>query len=74
MKVEIIDRKQLTPKEGEALLWLAYGKTSWEIGQILGISERTVTAHIVNMGVKLEASNRANIIAKAVCRGILYLH
>ena len=26
---------RLTPREQQVLLWCAYGKSSWEIGQIL---------------------------------------
>lgn len=56
----------LTTREKECLLWLAEGKTSWEISRILSISERTAVFHINNCMDKLEAKNRVQVIMKAV--------
>lgn len=44
----------LTPREREVLLWTAKGKTSWDISQILMISENTVHNHIRNICEKYE--------------------
>jgi DNA-binding CsgD family transcriptional regulator len=56
----------LTPREHECLKWAADGKTSWEIGQILAIAERTVVFHLSNVIQKLAASNRTQAIVRAV--------
>lgn len=39
----------LTPREQQVLLWCAYGKSSWEIGQILQCKESTVNFHVANI-------------------------
>ncbi|WP_447973005.1 LuxR family transcriptional regulator [Nitrospira sp. Kam-Ns4a] len=39
----------LTKREREVLEWMKEGKTNWEIGRILGISERTVRFHVGNI-------------------------
>ncbi len=61
----------LTRRERETLHWASLGKTTWEIGRIVGISERTVMFHLGNAMRKLNARNRAQAIAKATLLGVL---
>lgn len=61
----------LTPREAEALLWVAEGKTAWEAGTILGITEATTNAHIASAALKLQATNRAHLVTRAFVTGIL---
>jgi DNA-binding CsgD family transcriptional regulator len=62
---------KLSPREVESLLWAARGKTAWEIGLILKISEHTVTFHINNAKRKLGAVNRHQAIAAAISTGMI---
>ncbi|MBF0346636.1 MAG: LuxR family transcriptional regulator [Magnetococcales bacterium] len=57
---------ELTQREKECLRWAADGKTSWETGLILKISERTVIFHITNAQRKLMASNKIQAVARAI--------
>ena len=50
---------QLTERECEVLLWLAKGKTNRDIGDILGISPRTVNKHLEHIYIKLGVETRA---------------
>lgn len=61
----------LTGRELECLHWAAAGKTSWEISNILCISERTVVFHIGRAVEKLGVSNRRQAVAKAVTLGLI---
>ncbi len=61
----------LTLRETEALSWAAKGKTRWEVGRILGISEETVKVHLENARKKLGASNTTHAIAVAMLNGLL---
>lgn len=61
----------LTPREAEAVLWTAEGKTAWEAGTILGVTAGTLNAHIANAAAKLCASNRAHLVARAFVTGVL---
>jgi len=61
----------LTPRERECLKWSAEGKTAWEIGQILGIAERTAVFHINNVVQKLSAANKTQAIVRAVALNLL---
>ncbi|XXY50939.1 LuxR family transcriptional regulator [Sorangium sp. So ce269] len=63
--------RPLSPRERECLLWVAEGKTSWEIGVILATSERTVNFHLQNACAKLGVSNRQHAVAKAMLLGLL---
>jgi DNA-binding NarL/FixJ family response regulator len=55
----------VTVREAEVLLWLSRGKSNREIGQILGISPRTVNKHLEQIFVKLGVENRASAAARA---------
>jgi DNA-binding CsgD family transcriptional regulator len=59
------DTPALTAREREVIKWTSEGKSSWEIGVILGISERTVKYHVNNIKSKLNAVNRSHAVAKA---------
>jgi len=62
---------ELTDREKECLLWSAHGKSSWEIGEILGVSERTVSFHMDNAKAKLGASTRTQAAVRAILFGII---
>ncbi len=48
----------ITRRESEVLYWLSFGKTNWEIAQILEMSPRTVTKHLEQLYKKLDVDNR----------------
>jgi DNA-binding CsgD family transcriptional regulator len=55
----------LSEREREVLSWVASGKTAWEIGDLLSISQRTVEWHIQQATQKLGARNRMQAIVIA---------
>lgn len=63
----------LTNKEIECLRWCKEGKTNWEIGEILNISEKTVEFHLSNGMRKLGANNRISAVVMGIKMGILQL-
>lgn len=64
----------LTAREQQVLLWCAYGKTSWEIGQILSCKESTVNFHVGNILRKFAVPTRIAAVIKAVRYGMLDPH
>jgi LuxR family transcriptional regulator len=62
---------ELSGREAEVLRWTAEGKTSGEIGYILGIATGTVNYHLSNAIEKLGASNRTAAAIKAVTLGLI---
>jgi LuxR family quorum-sensing system transcriptional regulator SolR len=65
-------RARLTSREREVLCWTGEGKTSYEIGQILNISERTVNFHVNNALLKLTSTNKVQAVVKAIAMGLIY--
>jgi DNA-binding response OmpR family regulator len=55
----------LTHRESEVLLWIAKGKANRDIGEILGLSSRTVNKHLEQIYAKLGVENRASAAVKA---------
>ena len=55
----------LTARESEVLEWIAKGKSNRDIGDILGLSSRTVNKHLEQIYVKLGVENRASAAVKA---------
>lgn len=60
------DALGLTAREAEVLLWIANGKPNRDIGEILGISPRTVNKHLEQVFAKLGVENRASAAALAI--------
>ncbi|MFY7777747.1 MAG: response regulator transcription factor [Elstera sp.] len=60
---------ELTDREIETLTWVARGKSSSEIAEMLGISERTVNFHVENVMRKLDVVSRVQAAVVAVQSG-----
>jgi DNA-binding response OmpR family regulator len=58
-------RIKLAPRERETLTWAARGKTFSEIGEILGLSRRTVEFHLDRARRKLDVPTRTQALIKA---------
>ena len=59
-------RARLTPREREVLTLIANGKSTWEIGEALHVSSRTVKEHIKHLCRKLGAITRTQAVMIAV--------
>lgn len=66
------ERPALTPRELEALHWTMEGKTAWEVGAILGISERTAVLHVNNAMHKLGCASKHAAVLKALRLGLIH--
>ncbi|MEL7128280.1 MAG: LuxR family transcriptional regulator [Pseudomonadota bacterium] len=62
----------LTEREVDVIYFAAGGKTNWEIGQILGITEYTVRDHLKRVQTKLATSNRAHTVAVAIAQSHIW--
>lgn len=63
----------LTARELDCLQWMCAGKTAWEIGRILSISEAGVNFHITNLRTKFGVSRRNDVVIKALRLGLITL-
>jgi DNA-binding CsgD family transcriptional regulator len=65
------DRPALTARELEALRWTMEGKTAWEVGAILGITERTAVLHVNNAMHKLDCTSKHQAVLRALRLGLI---
>ncbi len=61
----------LTPREQEVLTHLAEGESNSEIGDVLGISPKTVARHRENIMNKLNLHTRSELVKYAIRKGII---
>lgn len=65
------DDVRLTAREMECLKWIAAGKSDWQIGQILSISNKTVNYHVENVKRKFGVATRIQAVVAAMRQGKL---
>lgn len=63
--------EQLTDRERDVLILVAEGHTTQEIADTLVISPKTVEGHKRNLMVKLDITNRIDLVKYAVRRGLI---
>ena len=69
-----VEGLSLTDREREVLIGVARGERSKEIAARLGITERTVKAHLASIYNKFGVDSRAAAIAVASQRGLISQH
>jgi DNA-binding CsgD family transcriptional regulator len=63
----------LSARERQCLQLAAHGMTSLDVGEKLGITERTANFHFSNIISKLGVLNRNEAIAKGMCHGLIHV-
>ena len=66
-----VELAQLSPREHECLHWVSHGKSSADIGSILGLSPRTVDSYLEKVCSKLRVRTRIEAVALAVRSGVV---
>jgi DNA-binding NarL/FixJ family response regulator len=64
-------RISLTEREADVLAELSEGKNNKLIAHALGVAEPTVKMHLSSLARKLDASNRTQILTRALAMGLL---
>jgi len=57
---------QLTPRQRDCVVLVAQGKSDWEIGQLLGISDSTVHKHIEDAKRRFCVSTRIQLVVRSL--------
>jgi LuxR family quorum-sensing system transcriptional regulator CciR len=70
-RVEALGARPLTDRQRECAMWAGRGKTDWEIGKILGVSQETVKRHIKLAREKTGVGKRSLIVIRALFDGSL---
>lgn len=74
LRAEGVLRRQprLSQREIECLQWTSEGKTVWECGVILGLSQHTVRCYLESARHKLGASSNTHAVSLALKSGLLF--
>lgn len=56
----------LTDRQRECLVWVARGKTDWEIAKILGVTHHTVVMHLKHARHRFGGGKRTSLVAQAL--------
>lgn len=64
---------RLTQRQRDCLMWVREGKSSTDIGDILGLSSRTVDEHVALACAKLGVRTRTQAVVEASMHGLIKL-
>ena len=64
-------RPILTDRQRDCVLWVARGKSDWEISQILGVGEETVARHIKQACERYGVNKRTYLVILTLFDGTL---
>ena len=65
-------RPRLTAREMEILQWTRAGKSAWQTGVLLSISEATVNFHLRNLCQKLGVASKHQAVLRALALGLIH--
>lgn len=68
---DCLDAPGLSPRESECLTWVSRGKSSSDVGAIVGLSPRTVDSYLEKVCAKLRVRTRIEAVAVAVKAGLI---
>jgi len=70
-RVRTVDTESptLTERQRDCVLWMARGKTDWEIARILGLSPETVTQHMNTARERYDVAKRPLLAVRALFDG-----
>lgn len=71
MRQPPVEQPALTGRQVECLLWVARGKSDWEVSKILGISHETAKRHIKQARERYGSSNRSLLAVNALFDGAI---
>lgn len=61
----------ITDRQRDCLIWVARGKTDWEISRILGVSQETVIQHIKQARERYGVQKRTSLVIRALFDGTI---
>ncbi|WP_066793596.1 LuxR family transcriptional regulator [Sphingomonas soli] len=63
------DSPTLTERQRDCVLWMARGKSDWEMAQILGLSPETCTQHLNTARERFDVAKRPQLAVRALFDG-----
>lgn len=65
------EQPRLTDRQRDCALWVARGKSDWEVARILGVSEETIARHVSQACERYEVSKRTSLVIRTLFDGTL---
>ena len=62
---------RLTDRQRDCVVWIARGKSDWETGRILGISEETITTHVRQACERYDVNKRTSLVIRTLFDGTI---
>lgn len=72
-RIKLARTPHLTQRQRECVVYVARGKTDWEIAQILGLKETTVRAYVDSACERYGVNRRLQLVVRALHEGQLSL-
>ena len=72
-KIEAHEPPRLSQRQLECIVLVARGKTDWEIGKILGVSEETVKWHLKDARARYDVPKRVQLVMRTLFDGQIAL-
>ncbi|MEO1168729.1 MAG: LuxR family transcriptional regulator [Pseudomonadota bacterium] len=69
VRVQPIDPPRLSPRQRDCILLAGQGKSNWDIGKILGISEATVKYYMAIARERYDVGSREQLVVRALLEG-----
>lgn len=64
-------RPGITDRQRDCLVWVARGKTDWEISRILGVSQETVVQHVKQARERYGVQKRTSLLIRTLFDGTI---
>ena len=61
----------LTDRQRDCVLWISRGKSDWETGRILGVSEETVVTHVKHACARYDVNKRTLLVIRTLFDGTI---
>ncbi len=74
MKIEILNKQNLSPREVDTLSLTAYGLSNRDISDKMNVALETTRGRLSRVYRKLGAKNRTHALALAVSKGIISIY
>ena len=67
----VMEIPTLTDRQLDCVLWMARGKSDWEISRILGLSQETVSQHLKQARERYDVEKRTTLAVRVLFDGVL---
>jgi DNA-binding CsgD family transcriptional regulator len=71
MRTPLIGLPRLTDRQRDCLIWVARGKSDWEISRIIDVSQETVVRHVKQARERYGVQKRTLLLIRTLFDGTI---